>query len=237
MNEKLNLVEILKDCPEGTKLYSPMFGDVELVGVHLDKDGDYPIEVRLSNNALDSFTKDGRIFAEYNGECTLFPSKYQRDWSKFTAPWYNIKKQDKQKKQVHFPKFTFDDVLALQCCMEIVKKVQEDKELYEKLNLIHSNIYDAYWFEKQGEQILSQTNPKKDRFDPKTLKPFDKVLIRDSKYEEWRCDMFSHIHNRGDYHFRTITADYAYCIPYNDDTKHLVGTNEEAPEYYRYWED
>ena len=29
----------------------------------------------------------------------------------------------------------------------------------------------------------------------------------------------------------------AYCIPFNDDTKHLLDTNEEAPEFYRYWED
>ena len=77
----------------------------------------------------------------------------------------------------------------------------------------------------------------KEKFDPKTLKPFDKVLIRDSKYEDWRCDIFSHIHIGGDYHFKTITAYYAYCIPYNDDTKYLVGTKHEAPEYYRYWED
>ena len=55
-----------------------------------------------------------------------------------------LEKQGEQTKQAHFPKFTFDDVLALQCCMETVKKVQEDKELYEKLNLIHSKIYDAY---------------------------------------------------------------------------------------------
>ena len=55
-----------------------------------------------------------------------------------------LEKKGEQKKQVHFPKFTFDDVLALQCCMETVKKVQEDKELYEQLNLIHSKIYDAY---------------------------------------------------------------------------------------------
>ena len=33
MNENLNLVEILKDCPEGTKLYSPIYGDVKLVKV------------------------------------------------------------------------------------------------------------------------------------------------------------------------------------------------------------
>ena len=34
----------------------------------------------------------------------------------------------------------------------------------------------------------------------------------------------------------TDTSGFWYCIPYNDDTKHLVGTEEEAPEYYRYWE-
>lgn len=235
MNENLNLVEILKDCPEGTKLYSPVYGDVELVKVH--NDGIYPIQVKLRNYTLCSFTKDGRIFAVYNGECTLFPSKYQRDWSKFTAPWCNIEKQDKQKKQVHFPKFTFDDVLALQCCMEIVEKVQEDKELYEKLNLIHSNIYDAYWFEKQGEQILSQTNPTKAKFDPKTLKPFDRVLVRDKDCENWNCGFFSHKDASSVYHYRCIGTPYIYCIPYNEDTRHLVGTSEEAPEFYRYLEE
>ena len=161
MNENLDLTKILKDCPEDTKLYSPLYGDVELVEV--DNDGNFPILVRLSNNAIESFTKDGRLFIDYDGECMLFPSKDQRDWSKFEI--------------------------------------------------------------------------KKPKFDPKTLKPFDKVLIRDSKYEEWRCNIFSHIYNRGDYHFRTIFAYYAYCIPYNDDTKYLVGTAEEAPEFYRYWEE
>ena len=67
-----------------------------------------------------------------------------------------LEKQDEQKKQMYFPKFTFNDILALQCCMETVKKVKEDKELYEQLNLIHSKIYDAYWIEKQGN--ASQTN-------------------------------------------------------------------------------
>lgn len=36
MNENLNLVEILEDCPEGTKMYSPIYGDVELVEVSQD---------------------------------------------------------------------------------------------------------------------------------------------------------------------------------------------------------
>ena len=160
MNENLDLTEILKDCPEGTKLYSPIFGVVELVKVH--NDGNYPIEVRLSDNALDSFTKDGRIFADYDGECTLFPSKDQRDWSKFKV--------------------------------------------------------------------------KKPKFDPKTLKPFDKVLVRDKDCENWNCGFFSH-KDASVYHYRCIGTPYIYCIPYNEDTKHLVGTTEEAPEFYRYWEE
>lgn len=238
-------------------------------------------------------------------------------------------KQDKQTKQTHFPKFTFDDVLALQCCMETVKKVQEDKELYEKLNLIHSKMYDAYQIEKQDEQASSQNNeninltkilkdcPKgwkfwspifgevefvynygekgfvnvsvgdgtewsfasdatiffgniksrevmlypskelrdwskftapwyknerKGKFDPKTLKAFDKVIIRHDSLCEWEASLFSHrniyYENEDIYSFCTVTDRRVMdCIPYNDDTKHLVGTYDEVPEFYRYWEE
>ena len=177
MNENLNLLEILKDCPEGTKLYSPVFGDVEFVKVCQNDSVDFPIEFKLSDNSLNSVTTDGRLYDEFNGECILFPSKDQRDWSKFTAPWY-----------------------------------------------------------------------KKEKFDPTTLKPFDKVLVRDSdgtalvaEQDEtrWKCAIYSH--ERGNesipYKYATTDSPYVYCIPYNDDTKHLVGTTEEAPEFYRYWED
>ena len=79
---------------------------------------------------------------------------------------------------------------------------------------------------------------KKERFDPNTLKPFDKVIAKDSATSSWRCDLFSYIikHNTN-YPYRCVGNSYIYCIPYNDETKHLVGTTEEAPEFYRYWED
>ena len=78
---------------------------------------------------------------------------------------------------------------------------------------------------------------KKDKFDPKTLNPFDKVLVRDEG-GVWDCDFFSYISNRNIYHqYVTIASCYDFCIPYNDDTKHLVGTTDEAPEYYRYWKE
>lgn len=163
MNENLNLVEILKDCPKGTKLYSPIYGDVELDEVSMDNGIiDYPIKIKIPDLTgvfpVGSFTKDGRIFAEYKGECALFPSREQRDWSKF--------------------------------------------------------------------------KPKKPKFDPNTLNPFDKVLARNDR-EEWNCAFFSHIvKDEETYPYACGYDMFTYCIPYNDDTKHLVGTADEAPEFY-----
>ena len=80
--------------------------------------------------------------------------------------------------------------------------------------------------------------PKKERFNPKTLQTFDKVLSRNSKNITWSIDYFSHMEDiYKPYQFFCLSDNYTYCIPYNDDTKHLVGTKKEAPEYYRYWED
>lgn len=164
MNENLNLVEILKDCPKGTKLYSTIYGEVELIEVIYVDDVIYPIIVKIYGGKTDGFTSDGKLLNTFEGECTLFPSREQRDWSKFKV--------------------------------------------------------------------------KKPKFDPKTLKAFDKVLARVSVHQRWIGTTFSHISEEdGIYKYVTATCFYAYCIPYNDDTKHLVGTTEEAPEYYRYWED
>lgn len=78
---------------------------------------------------------------------------------------------------------------------------------------------------------------KKEKFGPNKLQPFDKVLVRDSFDDTWRCSLFSHIIKHESFPYKCVGTAFVYCIPYNDDTKHLVGTKEEAPEYYRYWED
>ena len=75
------------------------------------------------------------------------------------------------------------------------------------------------------------------KFDPKTLQPFDNVLVRDSNDDTWGCSLFSHIIEHASFPYRCAGNAFVYCIPYNNDTKHLVGTTEEAPEYYEYWED
>ena len=73
------------------------------------------------------------------------------------------------------------------------------------------------------------------RFDPMTLEPFDRVLVR-NEGGRWVCDLFSHFINRESYRFNCVGDSTDRIIPYNDETKHLVGTTDEAPLYYRYWE-
>ena len=77
----MNIAKILKDCPSGTRLYSPIYGELSLVSV---KTGMlYPIFCRIKRNGNTvSFTKEGKSNT-IHAEPTLFPSKEQRDWSKF----------------------------------------------------------------------------------------------------------------------------------------------------------
>ena len=159
MNEKLNLVEILKGCPRGMKLYSPFCGEVELdnVGEHCI---DYPIVVNHNGNPI-VFTCDGRLYNDFpDGECVLFPSKDQRDWSKFKAPV--------------------------------------------------------------------------EKFDYSTLQPFDKVLVRDSNNSFWKCNFLSQMFNHIAY---CVGSYWDQMIPYNDETKHLVGTTNRPDDKYIWWKD
>ena len=74
----------------------------------------------------------------------------------------------------------------------------------------------------------------KPKFDPMTLKPFDKVLVRDAN-NTWEIDLFGYIDNDG--WAICLAHGYSQFVPLNDDTKELYNTRDEAPEYYRCWED
>ncbi len=168
MNENIDLTKILKDCPKGWKFYSSIYGNVIFKGI--ENNSECPIKfLCFDEDTIEKYgscTEQGLYAPYYKGECTFFPSKEQRDWSKFTAPWY-----------------------------------------------------------------------KKNKFDPNTLQLFDKVLVRDTDSQNWSCGLFSYVivfDKIYKYNIREIL--YTMCIPYNDDTKYLIGTTDEAPEYYRYWE-
>ena len=95
MNENINLTKIVKNCPKGTEFYHAAYGRVWFICIDLNSS--YPIRLSLSKEIFDdvSVTSEGFINKNHNGECLLFPSKYQRDWSKFTAPWFKKEPEHK----------------------------------------------------------------------------------------------------------------------------------------------
>ena len=162
MNENLDLTKILDGCPNGIDFYHTVYGTVLFNSIDLDSE--YPIRFIVGKNQVNSVTKSGLAISDYKGECVLFPSKDQRDWSKFERFW--------------------------------------DK-------------------------------PKVEKFDPMTLQPFDKVLIRNVDNGFWNAAFFSYIAGQW---VNCVGSGTAECIPYNEETKHLVGTTEDCPEFYKWWE-
>ena len=165
--KELNLCEILKDCQAGTKLYSPILGEVYFYCV-LGSEGKILVRIKECSDLFE-FRKDGKAIVEdpdypirVSDDVMIFPSKDNCDWS----TWWNPKS-------------------------------------------------------------------KAERFDPKTLKTYDKVLVRDYFDTVWIASFFSSQRTKTE--FGCVNGTWKYCIPYNDDTKHLVGTTDDAPEYYRYW--
>lgn len=102
-------------------------------------------------------------------------------------------------------------------------------------------------FTKEGKYFTFSTEcllfPSKENRDWSTwrkekkcpFKPFEKVLVRDdpgNDQDHWCCDFFSHI---DDDCFVTTGREWSQCIPYNKETQHLVGTNQDCPEKYKIW--
>ncbi len=77
----INIAEILKDCPKGTKLYSPICGECRLIKIY---DG-LGFDVINDTDDVFNFSYDGRY--NLNGECCIFPSKENRDWNTFQKPF------------------------------------------------------------------------------------------------------------------------------------------------------
>ena len=164
MNENINLCQILKDCPKGTKLWSPVWGDITFEKI----DAFDGLVYVLKHKGVHIILDNGKFDAD--GECIIFPSKDQRDWSKFERFW--------------------------------------DK-------------------------------PKVEKFDPKTLQPFDKVLVRDGGEFEWHPSFLERIVKQSPDGYSAVEliarCRWKMCIPYNDETKCLSWTKDDCPEYYKWW--
>lgn len=171
MNKGFDLTKILDGCPQGTKFYSPLYRDVEFVEINKSASPNLiyaKVKDYKGRIAQELFRFNGAIYCGYAlNRCNLFPSKEQRDWSKFERFW--------------------------------------DK-------------------------------PKEEKFDPQTFQPFDKVLVRGAG--EWICGLFSHLQSNNNKLDAVVDGfNWWQCIPFNEETKHLVGSTEDCPEYYKWWEE
>jgi hypothetical protein len=89
----------------------------------------------------------------------------------------------------------------------------------------------------EPDEILAiQIKEEKPKFNQQTLQPYDKVLVRDNVKGNWRCNLFSHLKDTEEFNYQCVSNCWNFCVPYNEETKHLVGTAQDAPEYYNIWE-
>lgn len=237
-NKDINIAEILKDCPMGMKLYSPLFGNVELFSV---SENNIPIKVRISKGRTYdyyTFTSEGYHYVGYyDAECLLFPSREMRDWSKFFKP---------------------GDVAIELCngCGVLVEEWADDSYTSFKASVFQLK---KGGFAKRDKRVISidgfvkASDEQRDKFiadmekyfggkyNPDTLqaepvkpiwafKPFDKVLIRDSKKQKWIANYFSFYNEEEKgYPYVCMDGSYRFCIPY-EGNEHLLGTTDPYTE-------
>lgn len=235
MENKINIAEILKDCPKGTKLYSPIYGEVELSQICKNFYKYSIIVETVTGNSL-SFAKDGRLYIQYlDAECLLFPSSEMRDWTKF------FKRGDVVIKNGVGMAAVFDG-----WANDTYTEFNTTINLYCDGNTCEEEVCDTLLFRKATGEERKQFIEKAEehyngKYNPETLqvepikpecpfKPFDKVLVRNNDEMVWKADYFSHYKDNNDYHYCCIGNSYRDCIPFNDQTAHLLGTTDPYTE-------
>lgn len=231
MAKEINIAEILKDMPEGTKLWTPILGKVALNGVYY-YDKTYPISVQGINRLNYLFTKYGRLYMIEGAEMILFPSKDMRDWSKFFKEGDVLENTTDNvfPKYVIFKKFVDDKYTTFEATNGIV--LDGEPVGYSIQNtLSYSKVEDEEMALKIKKKIQNIVD-KKPESSVTEFQPFDKVLVRDYDDQIWVPTFFGVFRqDEGErYPYDTTHGVYRCCIPYNEKTKHLLGTKEPYTE-------
>ncbi len=235
MNNKINIAEILKDCPKGVELYSPIYGKVELWKV--DSNSVYSIKTVTSIDRPGSFTSDGRLYEKYpSSECLLFPSSVMRDWSKFFKRGDVVRSIDDGAQAV-FKGWESDDYTSFYA--SIVHHAEVD-EWDEDIVFAVESFYKEYEEFARGF-IVDAEEHYNGKYNPETLqvepvkpecpfKPFDKVLVRCGN-GIWGATFFSRCDKESTWTYVGVDCNnWEQCIPYNERTAHLLGTADPYTE-------
>lgn len=236
--DKLNIAELLKDCPSGTKLYSTVHGEVELVDIFHNL-----IRCKLFDGiSFVGFHSDGR-WLECVGECILFPSKDQRDWSKFHRPF----KDGDIVCNIENVIIIYKKVNTKGYCGSFASLGRNNTFIPHYLAYLEDNCRFATEEEKQKlfdaikangykwnveTKILEELIPNK--FDITTLKPFDKVLVRLRDTDHWKPAFWGRRIKNHNFPFITSYGSSAQAIPFKNN-EYLIGTTDDCDDYYKTW--
>lgn len=233
MENKINIAEILKDCPKGMKLYSPICGEVKFNEIDIDNER-HPIALKSCRGTI-NFAEDGHFCAAYDtAECMLFPSSEMRDWTKFFKQGDVVITNGGGMAAV-FNGWANDTYTEFNTTIN----------LYGDGSTGEEKVCDTLLFRKATDEECKKFIEKiegalKGKYNPDTLqvepvkstcpfKPFDKVLVRDNDEGEWYANYFSHYKENNDCPYVCIDNSYIYCIPY-EGNEHLLGTSEAYTE-------
>lgn len=300
--EKINIAEILKDCPKGMKLYTTVWGDVEFIKCcDFGTITIFPISNPYNTSNRKILYSDGKFTLD--GECVLFPSKDQRDWSKFQRPFKDgdivtwddrgslvacIYKERKNTAVFNHHIALYKGGLGIVVNGEIAlpddelsfASEEEKQQLFDAIEengykwnsktktlekliepkfkvgdkiknrvVITNNVYTIVSI-KGLKYFVNMNNEKHNyeidfeaqddwelaphKFDITTLKPFDKVLVRQCDTEYWKPAFWGRRITSKSYPFITSFGHTTQAIPFKNN-EWLVGTTEDCDNYYKTW--
>ena len=232
METEINIAEILKDKPNGTKLYADAFGELKLEYIKVnEKDIIY---TRSKIFTLYPFYSDGKYSKD--GESILVPSKKMRDWNKFAWKKGDILVSNDGKSHVIFNKWEDDSYVSFYGRHYLNNENKNPlyyktfvctTEMYSIANKDNTKDYISNIEEKFGGKLNLKTLDIEAIKTEHQFKPFEKVLVRDCRSEAWRAAFFSYINEYKRY--VTTSMAWKYCLPY-EGNESLLGTNKDVEE-------
>ena len=122
---------------------------------------------------------------------------------------------------------------------ELPKFKVGDRITNGKVSITIDYIDDNYYYEV-GRNIATRVFIKNqdewelDKFNVTTLKPFDKVLVRNYNSEKWTANLFGFFGKNMVYPYSCIGNCVHQCVPY-ENNEHLLGTTNDCDDYYKTW--
>lgn len=228
--EQINIAKILKNYPEGTKLYSPLCGSIMLSTIQPFKDTSYTIYADNGKGVSFGFTSYGKYFNAEDAECMLFPSKEMRDWKKLRWQKGDVLANSDDTRHVIFEKFC-DDTYTNFCGRYYSNKAEEGcyiECLPALFTMDFSRVRGTSYIHDLEKAYHGKFNKETLEIEPDEegcpFKPFDKVIVR-TYYSKWHIDFFSH-YMKNNNCYVTTSGYYDKCLPYNEETAKLIGTSE-----------